>query len=174
MPTGTTRIFTAQEIGARILAKVLSHLGEREATGKNDGPYAKRYLAYVGITWADSWCAAFASACTGWMLDQMGLQSMVRLKTASSHMAVDWALQHHTLQTAQTAVPGDWVILKGGSGDPAQNGVSYHHTAVLEWIEGELCAWVGGNTSNAVARGKSHLSDVTLLRPYILPTQKAA
>jgi len=47
-----------------------SQIGVREATGKNDGPQVKAYLAAVGLPEGYAWCGAFPA----WTFDQHGIK----------------------------------------------------------------------------------------------------
>lgn len=176
--TTTTRatLWTAALIGARILAKIVSHIGQKEIPpGSNSGPDVDTKLQYVGVPLSlpkeqKAWCAAEASFDTGHVLTDIGLADIPHCCTASSHEAVNWAIQHNTRQTALSAVPGDWCIERGGDGDKAADGYPYHHTTVIEYIAGNVVHWVAGNTGDAVARGKCLITECCLMRAFVLPT----
>ena len=163
-------MFTPVQIGANILKKALSHLGEHETPlGSNQGVEVNKYLQYVGMPPGNQWCACFASYCTGMTLLQMDCHANV-LRTASSHEAVNWAIQHHTVQTSESAVLGDWAILRGGSGEHAADGRAYEHTTLVERIDvaAGVAHLVSGNWHDSVARSVEPLAGLTILRPYVL------
>lgn len=163
-------MISAQQIGKNIYNKAVSHLGEKEIpAGSNNGPQVNRYLAFCGLDPGNPWCACFASFVTYYTLLQMGLSSLPCLKTASSHEAVNWGMEHKTIQTRDSCVTGDWLIERGGNGDPADDGFSYHHTVILDYVDANgTCFWVGGNTSNSVAAGTCNIDDCCILRPYVV------
>jgi hypothetical protein len=159
------------KLSAHILNKIISHLGQHEdPAGSNSGPDVEVKLAYVGIDFPAEWCAAEASYDTGHALSECGIPHATVLSTGSSHLAVNWAMSHKTVQTPQTALPGDWCIERGGTGTQANDGHSYHHTTVMVSINhaAGTVRWIAGNTGGAVAYGEAALSDVCLLRPYVL------
>ena len=164
-----------QRVNANIIAKAKSHLGESEildvnGNGINSGPEVDKYLAFVGLGPGYAWCAAFASYVLHWTLLQAGALPVESvLSTASSHVAVNYGLAHNTHQTAQTAIPGDWLIERGGDGEQAKDGFSYHHTTMLVSINSSgICKWIAGNTGDKVAYGSCRISDCFILRPYVI------
>ena len=171
-------MITEKQVSHNILAKVLSHLGESEKPhNSNSGPQVNTYLEYAGVDTSapanqKEWCASFASYVVGMTLLQMGLPQVQHPVTPSSHEMVNWGIEHDTIITdVGDALPGDIVVLIGGNGEAATNGISYHHTTLLEWTQGSRVGWIGGNTAfedtgGAVARGESDFSDVTIFRPY--------
>ena len=161
---------TPKVIGQNIFNKAQSHLGEAETPpGSNWSERIKIYLGYVGLEAPDAWCAAFASWCVGLTLQGMHITPKSICRTASSHEAVNFGLRNHTIQTAASCVTGDLCILKGGDGEKADNGLSYHHTTLVNYTDKDgTCYWLGGNTNNKVATGSSEAGTYTLLRPYIL------
>lgn len=161
---------TPKVIGQNIFNKAQSHQGEAEnPLGSNWSDRIKIYLAYVGLDAPDAWCAAFASWCIGMVLAEMNITPKSVCRTASSHEAVNFGLKNHTIQTVQSCVTGDLCILKGGDGDQAENGVGYHHTVLVNYVDKNGTAfWLGGNTHDMVATGTSEEGTYTLLRPYTL------
>ncbi len=177
MAQATQTQWKAQQIGQRILDKIISHLGQHEEPmGSNSGPDVDPKLLYVGVDLSlpadeKQWCAGEDSFDIGHVLDDLGLSSLPHARTASSHEMVNFGIQHGTLQTPHSAVPGDTAVLKGGTGEAAKNGLSYHHTTVLERVDLEagVAHLVSGNCHDSVARSVEPLSCLTLLRPYVLP-----
>jgi hypothetical protein len=70
-----------QEYRDKIVQVAQSQLHVREATGDNDGPDIKKYLAVTGLPEGHPWCAAF----TSWVFREAGSSASPR-----SARVVDW------------------------------------------------------------------------------------
>jgi hypothetical protein len=58
-------------VGQRIVHAAEAQIGIREKSGRNDGPAVRGYLAYVGLSEGNAWCAAFVS----WVFGTSGYAS---------------------------------------------------------------------------------------------------
>jgi hypothetical protein len=153
------------KVGQNIVNKAASHVGEVEQPlGSNSGEAVNRYLAYVGLDPGNAWCAAFASFVVGNVLAEMGLSDHAHPRTGSSHEIVNWGIAHGRIIPSNQVKPGDLGIVKGGDGEPAQNGETYHHTVVLVDATGNT---IEGNFSDKVKRNWRDLSTLTIVRPFI-------
>jgi hypothetical protein len=70
-----------QDYRDKIVSVAESQLHVREATGNNDGPEIKQYLAVTGLPEGHPWCAAF----TSWVFCEAGSSAAPR-----SARVVDW------------------------------------------------------------------------------------
>lgn len=165
---------TATLIGKNIVSKAISHMGETECpVGSNSGLDINRYLEYAGVDTSlpaseKAWCASFASFIIGMTLLQMGLKALRHPNTASSHEMVNWGIAHGTIiDDTKEAQPGDAVVLEGGEGEEAQDGKSYHHTLLLEYVSADGLHCISGNDADRVRRSIRPFAGSTILRPYV-------
>lgn len=165
---------TAALIGKNIVNKAISHIGEMECpAGSNSGPQVNCYLEYVGVDTAmpaseKAWCASFASYIIGMTLLQMALKGAPHPNTASSHEMVNWGIRNGTIiHDPKKALPGDVVVLAGGDGEAAEDGKSYHHTLLLEYVRLDGLHCIAGNDGDMVRRNVRPFAGSTILRPYV-------
>jgi len=80
-----------------------SYIGQREATGKNDGPFVEKCLRTVGLPKGNPWCAAFVKYCL--------LQSRNELANKINGMALSCENKSHFIYRARQQIensrPGD-------------------------------------------------------------------
>ena len=116
-----------------VLAIAAAELGVREATGRNDGPRVKAYLAAVGLKTGAPWCAAFVS----WAFLQSGLKQP---KTAWSPDLFPAA------RLIKTPAPG----LVFGIYFPELKRIA--HCGFVAQVKGDWVSTLEGNTSLAGSR----------------------
>jgi hypothetical protein len=159
---------TAQEIGCKIIDKAASHVGEKEATGHNDGSAIKVYQDYIqSDSPFDPYCAKFASYVVGMTLVQSGV-SVPHVHTASSSAIVTWGKDHGTILSHDKVRPGDLYIIEGGEGPEASDGKPYHHTTIVEVATPTEVHTIEGNYRNGVNRNIRQWDEGAFVRPYVL------
>lgn len=138
-------------LGEAAVEVAKTKLGEKEATGKNDGPFVRMLQRWVaaGDSWLDGqpWCACFASWCVYQAASKMGSKPKMP-KSASSTSLYAWFKKNGKLSAP---APGCIGLLKGTGGS---SGKTHHHTFLVEAIEGEYVHGIDGNYKNAVGRSK--------------------
>ena len=117
-----------------------SAIGQREASGHNDGVFVDQCLQTVGLEGTGSpWCAAFDR----WCYDQAKFHSIA----PRSALAADWVHAPTWKQGhGQTPLPGDTF----GIYFPRMGGV--HHTGLIEKWEKSFATTIEGNTNDAGSR----------------------
>lgn len=119
-------------LAAQGLIQVKSHLGQHEATGRNDGPYVDSLEAWMyGPTKSNTeapWCAIERSKDS---FDAANILKIERVlpKTDSSTFLYGWAKQHNLL--LDTPIPGCIGLIKA----PAGSGKTHEHTFRVETVD---------------------------------------
>lgn len=140
---------------ALVIAK--THLGEKEKTGHNDGPFVNMLQTWFGGKGelGDPWCALFRS----WCIYQAALQlkmTPVVPKSDSSTFLYGFAKQH--LLLLPEPIPGCTGLLKGDGGTA---GKSHHHTfgAMTPDLKLGVVHGIDGNWGNQVAYTSHRIQD---------------
>ena len=159
--------FPPKSLGEVALDVAREHLGKKEATGKNDGPFVAMLQNWIdgASNWMDRqpWCAAFATWCVYIAAKRLGLTPKLP-KSASSTSLYAWAKKTgNVLPGAQ----GHYCIglIKGSGGIP---GKTHHHTFIangLSMTDGQDWVWgIDGNWKNAVSRTQHKIADCDFIR----------
>jgi len=143
-------------IAANIVAKAVSHYGEREIGATNTGPQVDTYLAYVGLAPGNPWCAAFASYTVGQTCKEMGAPSTFP-RTGSSSQIYLWGRSNARL--TEDPLPGDIALEKGGP-------TGHQHTLLVLAAGGNWVVCISGNDGNAVAVDVRAKATLDFVRPY--------
>lgn len=93
-------------IRARVQQVYTSQLGVVERTNHNDGKEVCKYLAYVGRTQGDAWCAAFVS----WVFHTAGFQTMKSGRAANWYDHKGLIYQYGMQNPKQQPQAGDLVL----------------------------------------------------------------
>jgi hypothetical protein len=147
---------TKDRLRQNILAKAISHLGEREVGTTNSGPEVNQFLAYVGLDPGYSWCMAFAVYIAGRTAEQMGLRlaDTNLVKTASCSAQASHARTVGALIAAADVLAGKAVVQKGDLMLMWEGG-DYHHTGIVEVPPSQnapIFGTIEGNTNDTGAR----------------------
>lgn len=123
------------------LAVALSFEGVTEATGNNDGPEVKRFLAAVDLDQGYPWCAAFVS----FTLDS----ARAELPEVRSALAYDFITERSlparkVLRGTEYVPPGAVVIWRKGN-------TTFGHAGFAVTWDGPSGATIEGNTSPGAA-----------------------
>lgn len=153
-------------IGLRIVAKAVSHIGEREIGDSNTGPQVDKYLAYVGLDPGQEWCAAAACYWVGTTLVQIGLPTYAHPKTGSTGAIHVWGINHAATVGRTSVFPG----CVGCLIDHTTN-TGYRHTVLVRTVDHAAGTFttVEGNDQNAVRSETRHLSNFDFVRPWKQP-----
>lgn len=139
-------------LAAAALKLALSHVGEREATGNNDGAFVDAIEKPFGERHA-AWCAMYATSMIKFAAQALGIKTLLHASESSTeiyHQAKEKAL------LLDHPVPGCIGLLKGNGGTP---GKDHHHTFLVVSVDGSLVHSVDGNWGNAVSRPVHKISD---------------
>lgn len=135
-----------QKLAAEALAFALKWVGQREATGHNDGAFVNKVQEFVGGKGEDGapWCACFYSYCN-YNADP-GIVP-VTPKSDSSTSLYAWAKAHGYL--LPHPIPGCLGLLRGTGGTA---GKTHHHTFRVMTVDtaAGVVHTVDGNESNMV------------------------
>lgn len=162
-----------ESAGAAIVRVAASHVGVREATGRNDGAAVAQF--FVGCTrrvngverptgWASGWdwCAAFASWCVHVALGlPVGSVVPVGRRIAVRELVED-ARACGRLETSRLyrPRPGDLYIGARGGGDPLLGGTG--HVRIVAGDRGPAqYVGIGGNEGNGVRESVHRYDDAT-------------
>lgn len=159
----------SEKFGHNLLAKALSHVGEKEEPfGSNTGPQVDQYLANVGLPPGLAWCAAFACTMVKETLEEMNEGSLLHPMTGSSGAIVEWGKAHNAIVSVMGCEEGDLGIVKGVSS------TGYVHTVIL-WhpLAPNLWKTIEGNEGDQVKVHQRLLTTLTIVRPYADPTRHA-
>lgn len=138
--------FTA--LAQRSLQIAKSKLGEKEATGRNDGAFPRLVQRYIakGAAWLDNqpWCVCFAVWCVHLAAKDIGKVSTLPY-TASSSSLYRWYKKNGLL--LDHPVPGCVGMVKGGR-------TGHQHTFLVHDVRNGEVIGVDGNYKNAVSWSK--------------------
>jgi hypothetical protein len=150
------------QIGANIVAKANSHLGEHEIPdGSNAGPQVNTFLSYVGLDPGAPWCAAFACYVVGMTLAEMNL-NLDHPQTGSSGAISSWGRVHGCVVGEDDIQPGDL----GELIDP-DSSTGFEHTVIASHkLDDNTWATIEGNYSNQVMAHVRDVGDCVWVRPY--------
>lgn len=125
---------------ACVVENTLAHVGEREATGHNDGPEVETYLAHVGLGKGYAWCAAFVS----YNLSTCGVRNPRSAWSPAFALPADrvWTPR----KASRSPRPGDvFSVYYASLGRVG-------HVGIITGVEGRYIHTVEGNTSGGSSR----------------------
>lgn len=141
--------YTARELPCnRDLLKVsktvlISQLGTREATNRNDGVQVEKYLASVGLGVGNPYCAAIQYYCFSEAARKLNIaQSEIPIiKTGSSQKLYDWA-EKVGKKSSINPKPNDIIVWRDGKS------YSGHVARVMAVGRGGWVTTIEGNTTS--------------------------
>lgn len=127
------------------------HVGEREATGRNDGAAVRFWQRLVakGATWLDNqpWCVCFATGVVYLAGKELGISPALPLNASSSSLYA-WAKREGQLLPGP--VEGCIGVVRAPKGGSA-GGKSHTHTFLVHTVQPEgVLVTVEGNFRNSV------------------------
>lgn len=140
----------------KIVEIAKTKLGEKEATGKNDGPFVQMLQRWVaaGETWLDGapWCACFATWVVYQAAGELGITPRMP-KSASSTTLFSWFKKNGRL--VQDPYPGCIGLVKAKPG----SGKTHSHTFIVQEYKRDRVRGIDGNYKNAVSRSHRRRED---------------
>jgi hypothetical protein len=137
----------------RALQVAKRNLGQREATGRNDGPFVRMIQRWAakGYAWMDGqpWCVAYATYCIHTAARELGITSRIPERASSSRL-YRWFKGAGLL--LETPVAGCVGMVKGGP-------TGHSHTFLVHEVQGDFVVGVDGNWRNAVGWSKRRVED---------------
>lgn len=127
------------------LKLALSHVGEKEATGNNDGAFVDAIEKPFGERHA-AWCAMYATSMIKFAAKALGIATILHPSESSTEIFHQGKTKGLLLAKP---IPGCIGLLKGNGGTP---GKDHHHTFLVVSVDGTLVHSVDGNWGNAVSR----------------------
>lgn len=132
-------------------------LGEKEATGNNDGPFVVMLDRWLdqGAGWMERqpWCATFATWCIYHAAVKIGATPMIP-KLGSSSSIYSW-LEKNGLLLAKP-YPNCIGLIKDTR---ESSNKTHHHTFLVEGIDGDFVRGIDGNWKNAVSETRHAVKD---------------
>lgn len=144
------------ELQQRTLQVAKAKVGQREATGRNDGPFVRMLQRFVanGAAWLDGqpWCIMFVTWAIHAAAKDLNIKPVVP-KNASSSSLYQWARRNAMLLTHPVA-GCIGLVRRGGRGDSdgrSSAGKSHIHGFLVHTVEADgTLVTVEGNFSHAV------------------------
>ncbi len=125
----------------KALEVIKGELGKEEIPrGSNWGPHVQKYLASVGLTFAQPWCMALVYWSHDHAAKTMGVINPM-LKTG--HVMTQWN-SRRAKYSKISPKPGDVFIMNFGKGKG--------HTGIVERIQGDLIYTIEGNSNDEGSR----------------------
>ncbi len=145
----------------RAIDVAITQLGVSEATGKNDGIPAERYMRGDEL----AWCAGFVLFC----FDEAGGKTVTHPDKPNEW----WRLRSVTNMENSLMARGLWlpayeipkrndIIFFGGKAGSDSARLSGRHCGIVESFEGDTIHTIEGNMGNKVKRVKRRRSDPTI------------
>ena len=146
-----------EALATESLKEGLSHLGVKEVTGHNDGPFINMIQKWYGGAGelGAPWCALFCMWCIYTAAAKLGITPKLP-KSDSSTDLYAFAKKHGLLLSAP--IPGCIGLMKGDGGDPSKD---HHHTfrvRTVDAVQG-IVNGLDGNWTNAVALTTHRIGD---------------
>jgi hypothetical protein len=135
------------KLAAAAVQIALSHVGQREATGNNDGTFVDALEKKFGEKGAP-WCAMYATDCISQAAARLGIKTVLARSESSTnlfHQGKDKGL------LLQKPIPYCLGLIRGSGGTP---GKDHHHTFLVVSVDAVagIVHGVDGNWQNAVSR----------------------
>lgn len=145
-------------LGQKTLEIAESEIGQKEATGHNDGPFVEMLDRWMdeGAGWmkGQPWCITFALWCVYRAALALGIKSGLPKFDGTSGLYA-WFKAHGLLLTAP--VPNCLGMVRGNGGTP---GKTHHHTFIVKAVRSDgFVDSVDGNISNSVCRNQHAIAD---------------
>lgn len=137
-------------------------LGQRETTGRNDGPFVRMLQRWAakGYAWLDNqpWCVMFATWCIHEACRALGRTSRIPERASSSRLYA-WYRRERLLLTRP--IPGCVGMIRRGrtTGSDRSRGLTHTHTFLVHDVRDGLVIGVDGNYRNAVGWSKRPVGD---------------
>jgi hypothetical protein len=146
-----------EELAQKSLAFAMKYLGQKEATGNNDGQFVNMIQEWVGGSdeHGAPWCACFASWCIYMTAADLSIKPKI-IKTDSSTDFYAWGKKNNMLLSQP--IPGCLGLIKGNGGNPDK---THHHTFRVISVDLSVGTVVSidGNWGNAVAKTDHRIQD---------------
>jgi hypothetical protein len=144
-------------LGEAAVLEARLKLGQKEATGKNDGSFVEMVQDWIDGEgdWmkGQPWCAAFASWCI--YRAALGLKLVPKMpKLASSTQIFKWLSDNRLVLPAPK--PGCIGLIRGNEGHPAK---THSHTFLVESVDGDHVRGIDGNWNNQVSETHHKISE---------------
>lgn len=139
---------TQNEILAAAAVKLaLSHVGEREATGNNDGPFVDAIEKPFGERHA-AWCAMYATSMIMFAAKALGLKTLLHASESSTEIYAQGRAKGLSLKAP---IPNCIGLLKGDGG---ARGKDHHHTFLVVSVDAVagVVHGIDGNWQNSVTK----------------------
>lgn len=147
----------SKPLAAMAVSIAKGKIGEKEATGKNDGVFVEAVQDFIDgesdFMRGQPWCAAFASWCIYRAGDALKIPPLVP-KSGSSTSFVAWLSKNKLMLPRPEA--NCLGFLKGDGGTP---GKTHHHTFFVESVDGDYVVGIDGNWHNAVSKTRHAIKD---------------
>lgn len=141
------------------MKEAISHLGEKEASGRNDGPFVESIEGWFygprGAKTKAPWCAIFRSKCDADAAAKLNVTPMLP-KTDSSSALYTFARKNNLLLLGP--IPYCVGLMKGDGGS---RGKTHHHTFRVVSVDLKLgtVRGIDGNWGNQVCYTEHRISD---------------
>jgi hypothetical protein len=139
-------------LAAATVAFALKKVGQKEATGHNDGKFVRKIQDFIdGLgKWMDGqpWCAAFATWCIYQVADGVNQTPILKKNGSSTSIFAEAKKKNLVLHYP---IPHCIGLLRGDGGTP---GKTHHHTFLVTDVDPKqgVVFGVDGNWKNAVSR----------------------
>ena len=132
-------------------------LGQKEATGRNDGSYVRKIQNWLGAFMENQpWCAAFATYKLYQAAKQLGMKPVLSKSGSSTSIYAEARKKGLLLMGPKPYCIG---LLRGNGGSP---GKTHHHTFLVGGegaVEADKVWSIDGNYKNAVSRTQHLIKD---------------
>lgn len=143
-----------EQLAAAAVKLALADVGDKEATGNNDGAYVDAIEKPFGERHAP-WCAMFATSKIQFAAQALGIKTVLHESESSTDIYHQGKSKGLLLSKP---IPNCIGLLKGDGGTP---GKDHHHTFLVVSIDAAagVVHSVDGNWGNAVSRPVHKISD---------------
>lgn len=125
-------------------------LGEKEESGKNDGPFVSTLQAWLdqGKGWMEGqpWCATFATWCIYEAARHLAITPRIPKSGASSDL-YSWFRRNGLILAKPVA--GSLGLMRDPRPDSKK---THHHAFLVESVKGDVVNGIDGNWNNAVSK----------------------
>jgi hypothetical protein len=146
----------------------LSQVGVAEATGRNDGVPAERYMRGDRLPW----CAGFLLWANSQSDDEQVARSLREYYRMRSVQALEdeFKARGWWFAERERVRPGDWIFCRDRGASDAGAG---RHVALCESVIGDIVRTVEGNSGNRVTLRSYRLNDTYLVGFGRLPEKRS-
>jgi hypothetical protein len=134
-------------LAAAAVKLALSHVGEREATGNNDGAFVDAIEKPFGERHA-AWCAMYATSMIKFAAQALGIKTMLHASESSTEIYAQGKAKGLSLAKP---IPNCIGLLRGNGGSP---GKDHHHTFLVVSVDAAagVVHGIDGNWENRVTK----------------------